>query len=328
MDSISSRISPKVLVILAVGFLLFIIALFALLTQFSSQQSNAPIETDEDTTSSNTNSSAPQFTGEDNPGNNSDETSVRLDRAEDPPEPDVIAVVGDEYLYSEDFNTEIAYTRGTVTSSEEEEILQKMILDSIILQAAAEENLIRLDASIFNSRDKDYAKRTQTIRKIEDTLNQQAVALEGELITVWFNNVVPGPAGYEAGKQIAFNKISDVHEQVKAGQITMEQAGQLLQQDEEVAQADPSWRANAYGEFSAQAGDRISADEKVSDQIKSLAEGDVSDILTGNGQDARSGELIPSFYSFAFVSLKKSGGIGSYDEWLSSKLNTYETAIY
>lgn len=330
MDSITTRVSPKILVIIAVGFLLFIIALFALLSQFSAQQSSSQSEdVTESTDTRDDVVTRPGLNRDDsNPDSETEETSIRLDRGETPPEPDVIAVVGEEYLYSEDLNTELSYTRGTVTSSKEDDILEKMIRDSVILQAAEEEGVIQLDESIFNARDKDYAKRTQTVRKIEDAINVQTVAIEGEVVTIWFNNVVPGPAGYEAGKQIAFEKISALHEQVQSGRLTMEQAGERIRQDEEIAQADPSWKANTYHAFSAQSDDRITADPTVSEQIHSLGEGDVSEVFTGQGQDAKTGEMIPSFYSFAQVSEKQTDSVGGFDEWLSDKLTDYETTIY
>lgn len=322
MDSFISKVPPKALLILAGGFLLFVIALFVLFSQLGSENQTA-----ENGSGSQTESISGRTTGPGGTTMNTGESGAQQGQERTrAPQPGILAKVGTEYIYEADLNYEASYYPYEITDDVQEEIIQKMILDSVVLQAAAKEKLIELDGSIFNTTTKDYSKRVETVKQVRDRINERSVSLEGSYLTIWFHNGEPGPVGYERGKEIARQKISALQQQVANGNLTMEQAGAQLRADTSLRQVDPSYDSNAYLAFAVQGNDSITIDPKVDTEIRKLKEGQVSQVLTLS--DANAGDRpIEAAYVVAQVSQNNEAG-PDFEAWRESYIDDFRVERY
>lgn len=337
-----SKIPPKVMMIIAGALLLVIIAVTALVSQLPSGDGQTAQESGATGQGGSEGATGSEGSGEDGvppiPGGDSDvgngadgsggddedpgTASVRLGQG--PPEPGVIAQVGEEYIYQDDLNYMIAFSRG---DDNETELIDALIEDSIILQAAADEGLISLNDSVYGSESKDMRARIDLTREVRDIYNEEAIALEGEIITIWFNNMIPGPAGYEEGRNIAQEKISQAQNRVKTGELTMEQAAAILSADEEIEQADRAWRTNVYRTFSVSNDQQITIDQNLDAQIWELNQSEVSPVFVGSDED-QTGEARESFFVFVSITQKETGQIESFDSWVADNKTKYEVSIY
>lgn len=316
--------NPKLLILIGGGILLLLVVLLLVLSQ---QRSGVP-----------TNTQTPGQPSQNQPGSGSSGTNP-ADSNPDPGtanvnvRPDglpqgVFAKVGDEYLYEADLNYELAYYPTSNDGTAEDILTKKLIDDSIILQGAAEEGLIKLDNTIYNSPDKDYQKRIDTVMDLKEKLDQKATVLEGSVIAIWFHNMQPGSVGYEKGKQIASTEISRLQKAVKDGSITMLQAGTQLKNNAQLAQVDPSYRANAYFEFAVSDNQKITYSPTIDQQIYQLNKGDVSAVLTGKDRDPETNAMIDAVYMVAQVTDRGTSNVTSYENWLVEKRKTYEVTRY
>lgn len=248
--------------------------------------------------------------------------------AESNPVDGAIMKVGDEYIYDSDFNYELTYYPAEDPGAAEEILKNKMIQDSVILQGAQAEGLITLDSSIYNSRNKDYPKRIEAVMQLKDKLDQKATALEGSVISIWFNNMGAGNAGYEKGKQTALTEITRLQKDLKDKKISMEQAGFQIKNNTTLAAVDSSYRANAIFNFSVSDNQKITYSPDIDKQIYQLNQGDISAVLTGKDLDPTTGQIIDSVYMVVQVSKRATTTVTSYDKWLEEKTKVYAVEKY
>lgn len=311
MDTNTGRISPKVMIIVGGVILVLLVIFVFIVSRFANPGASNPKQTENQPSTQI--SQAPQ-----NPS------------AEKKPAPvaGAVAKVGEEYLYESDLSYELSYYPSDVDSNARETLINKLIQDSIILQAADAEGLIELDKSVFNNAEKDYAKRLSLVQEAQDTINERSVTLKGEVISIWFNNMLPGPLGYEKGKDFAKQKITAIHENLVAGRITFVQAANQIKNDTTLAQVDTSYRSNAYFEFEVSANENITIDPEVDREIRSLNAGDLSVVMVGRDTNASTGDLQDAFYMIARATEKNQDAITSFDAWYESKKDLYETELY
>jgi hypothetical protein len=239
----------------------------------------------------------------------------------------VIARVGDENIYQKDLDHEIASYPAIPGVNVEKILLDKLVSDSIVLQAAKEDGLT-VDDSVFNSPDKNYAKRVEILKTIREEHAENA-PLQGSVISIWFFNTKPGAIGYEAGKELAFEKISAVHQQVKSGAITMEEAAYQIKNDSSLASVDPAYRSNAYFTFNSDGDEPITFDEGFNSVLASLKSGEISDVYLAKDKRLDTGELIDALYMFAKVETSRSSDTASdFDDWVSEEKENYDVVYY
>ncbi len=240
----------------------------------------------------------------------------------------IILKVGEENIYEKDLDTELAYFPGKKTLTTKERLLKKLIKDSIVLQAAKTDGLITLSDSVFNSLNKNYLQRVQLVSSVTQLIENKQKSLSGNIISIWFDNTQPGPAGYNKGKEIALQKITQLQAAVKNKQITIEQAGQQIIQDTNLAQVDPSYAANAILPFSVNTTDKISFDPTFDAKLRSLPASGVSDVYLIKDKD-NTGNLVDAVYMFGQVLDRKSGSAGGdFDTWYAQKVSNYAITYY
>lgn len=223
-----------------------------------------------------------------------------------------IARVGNEYLFITDLDY---YARGSLSAVEEidrDAAIDALARDSIILQAGKEEGWIELDSEVFHNPFKDFIKRGELIMKVEenfDSIKKEQTIVE--MIAVWFLNVSPGELaqtqGMEAAKSFAKEKVDNAYHLVKEEGKTMQEVGEMLANDESLAQLDKNYENNAYGEMLLPY--EISEDfqsEILKSFIESANEGEVSQIYLETGK-TEEGEEVEIRYVFYKLKSRQEG---------------------
>ncbi|MCX7997050.1 MAG: hypothetical protein N2691_04865 [Patescibacteria group bacterium] len=326
--------NPRVLLIAGGVLLLLLLLVISILTRVGSG-GIAPRSPETGAATGESGSAAPTGFGGENPfDRDPDPATANIDPNIGPQERQqalqsgAFAKVGEEFLYENDLNYELAYYPTLPGQDPEQIVVAKMIEDSIILQGAAADKLITLDTTVFNSPDKDYAKRTQLVAKAREIVETKSVVLEGTVIAIWFHNMQPGPAGYEAGKKLASDEIKRLLAEIRAKRLTLKQAGEQIKNNAALAQVDPNYRGNAIFDFAVRRGGKITYSPDIDAEIFKLTPGQVSGVLTGKDLDPLTGNRIDAVYMIAEVTNRNTSAISNFDSWLDGKKRIYEIARY
>ncbi len=242
----------------------------------------------------------------------------------------IIAKVGNENIYQKNLDYELQGHPENATDGIEQRLLDKIILDSIILQGGAQDGIITLDSNIYNSPDMNYVDRIAKVEMVKNKINELSINLKGSVISIWFHNSgYIGPLGIEQGKQIAFEKISDLRKQIVDKKITIKEAGAIIKKDDSLFQIDRAWKSNAIFDFSVSADQRITFSREFDQIIRNLKLNEVSEVYLAEDVDPEGKKLYEALYFVAQVSEKNNKqGVSNYESWLQSKKNTYVVQKY
>jgi hypothetical protein len=214
----------------------------------------------------------------------------------------VLFTVGDELIYQTDLEQEKSMYLSTVTPEIETALQVKLQEDSILLQEAGKQGLLVLDKSFYNSPSKNYQMRmVQVAAAKQELLEKELQASQGELVAIWFYNTAPAPMGYEAGKKVAFEKITALHKRVIAGELTMKQAGEQIKADASLAQVDPAYQSNAYDTFVLVPDQKIVFEDRADQVIRATPPGAITDVLVLEDSVGESDEKQEALYLFAQI---------------------------
>lgn len=240
-----------------------------------------------------------------------------------------IAKVGDEIIYQDDLDHEVAIQPQLPSNkSAINTLLKKIASDSAILQGASTEGLTLLDQTVYNSTQKDYAKRVKLVQDLEAKIRDKATQLSGEAVSIWFYNTKPGALGLEKSKQVTFDKITKLHDDVKSGRTTIQQAAENIKNDTSLAQIDPAYKTNASFGFKVTKGQPISFVKQLDDALWALNPGQVTNVITGQDKHAN-GKTYDALYIFGQVKEKNTNSNAlTFEEWLKEKLQKYALTIY
>ncbi len=239
----------------------------------------------------------------------------------------IIAKVGKEHIYQKDLDLEIqAYP--IKNTNAQKLLMNKIMNDSIILQAGAKEGIIQLDQTVFDSSSKDSLKRTQLARRVKSLIEEKSVNISGTVITIWFYNVTPAPIGLEKGKELAFTKISKLHNDVVSKRLTIQQAAEEIRNDASLAQVDLQYKSNASFDFKVSNNKRITFSPEFDTVIRSLQPGQISPVQLVQDTEVHTRQKIDAVYMFAQVTEKKLSEVTGFDEWLKQHQKEYEVIQY
>ncbi len=235
----------------------------------------------------------------------------------------VVVRVGDETIYEKDIAIEAqAYP---VKSAEAAALLtQKVITDSVILQAGAKEGLVSLDPSVFNSTSLDYAKRIALVDSVKNAIKAKTQGIQGTVVNLWFVNQKVGPLGYEESRRIAYEVVTSLHDRVVRGEITMDQAAEEIRNNASLAELDSQYQTNASFPFRVNPGEKISWDQAFDDALWQAPEGGVTDVFLGKSQDSeQNGQLVDAYFMFGQVTKRIDQGPESFETWLTTQEKVY-----
>lgn len=208
-----------------------------------------------------------------------------------------IMTVGSETLYGCDLNAYFviyntpSYARAEAISPQDSElnqVLDKLVTDSGMMQKAAELGMLTLDETTFNSSNKDIFARFEALRGIRPQLESQFVkTYDFEFISIYFHNEIEPEIPLAEAQTAAKRKMDVLYQRLNSGEITMEQAGNeikanSIQGDDtgiSLAQMDRLYVQNAYGSILDKAfADPVFTDASLDEEIKSLGEGQMSTV--------------------------------------------------
>lgn len=313
----------KLPLIIAGGVLFFAVLIFVVVTAVLQQRNNPSSSSSTATDSANVDTGTSGFTGGGTIPPQSGQKQPKV------PALGAIMTVGEEILYQEDLDR---FLQVLPPSTPEREKLARTAMkeESIALQAGAKAGVITLGASFYNARNKDYEQRSARYVAVQQGIKQRTARISGSVLTLWFfNNNQAGSAGYEQGKRIALQKMTDLHTKVKNRQLSMTEAATELKQDTSLERLDVVWQQNAIFTFENVGPDeQITFDEPFNKNIRALAAGGVTDLTLLSVES--NGTQREALYTFAQVASKSNGSIqeGSFEEWLSVQQKNYDVIEY
>ena len=223
-------------------------------------------------------------------GKDSSNTQTGTDKA--------VAKVGQETIYQSDLDKELAAYPNVPDA--QKIVLDKMIDDSITLQAGQKDNLIKLNSDIYNNSNKNYTARIDAVQKVQEDIAKEESKIKGTVVAIWFYNTRPASIGLEQGRALAQQKITTLWQQVKNGTLTKEEAGKRIQDDTTLAQVDSQYKSNAIYTFDTAKGEKITFDENANNILENLKQGEVSDVILANDK-GENGTSYPALYLFGKV---------------------------
>lgn len=236
----------------------------------------------------------------------------------------VIAIVGDEKIYQEDLEEIYKNYSGNTTESLSESktiLLDKLIEGSILLQE--NKSKISLTPDIYNSLSKDTLSRLMLVDKLRrektEELKNAYAGKEYTLVSIWPMNMEVLSLGYDQSKEIATQKITDLHNRVVSGQISIDQAGELVKSDTSLALIDKNYIGNAMvkGKITSNKPlDTTSAEMR--DDFNKMKVGDISKIYIIKQTE------VEEYLTFGQITNEiPEGNSQTYEQWLTEKKEQY-----
>lgn len=313
-NSGSSRISPKILMS-ALGALFFIIVLVYFVASNMADQKNNQVRP---TPTPNPNATL---------NTQNKDLPTKSPKKKNVPE-GAIAMVGREYIYQSDVEA-LKTTQSDINNNTDEIIIKKLVQDSIVLQAASVDKLIGLDSGFFNSPTKDLVKRNQMLEKAVAAVKSQSItSMQGKVVSLWFYNSEEPQMGYEPAKQLATQIMTDLHNKVKTGQLSIDQAADQIKNNPELEKMDRQYRTNAIYGFITKDDKKITFDPSFDALMWNLEKGMVSDLHLST-DFKEDGTEIDAVYMFGQITEKQGNQqVKSFEDWLELKKKNYEVSIY
>ena len=243
---------------------------------------------------------------------------------------DQIAVVGEEVLYVRDLEAESSLQQQNGGTENRELLIEKLVNDSVILQAGKEEGIIQLTDEFYNQPDKDYAKRTEAVEEVKRRVSQRGDHIQGAVVSIRFrSNDYTGPQGLEKSKQIALEKISGMHRRIVDGELTIDQAGAFIIEDESLYEIDPLWRSRALFHFDALPGKMITFNPDFDALLWELPTGGLTDVYLARDPDSDAANQLESLYYLGQVTSRtQSDSESNFEAWAINKRESIEVTVY
>lgn len=321
--------TQKILIFAGVGVLFLLLIIFVVVTMMAKPQSQAQTPP----TPTPVAGSTDLFGGSERPAQNATTQNAGTPAPTLPPKaaqpvPGALAKIGDETIYNSDLNEELASYPSSDDPGVRERLFRKMVDDSITLQGAQKLKLASLDATIYNSNNKDYNKRIQAVAAARQAIDDNADGYSGTIVQIWFYNQKPPKVGYAQGRQIAAQKINELYDQVKKGTMTMEQAGDAIRADSNLYNVDEAFRINASFSFLATKEKPATFDKGFNTILAGMKEGQISPMYTAKDEDAN-GNMIDALYMFGKIDkIVTKNGYTSYNNWLEQQKKVYAVVTY
>lgn len=244
----------------------------------------------------------------------------------------IILKVGHENIYQKDLDLEIRSYPSINDVDIKKLLIDKLIKDSVILQAAQDDGITKLDSTVYDSPFKNYAQRIELITAVKKKIEMKSDSISGAVVALWFYNRGPGRVGYERGKEIARETITKLHDDVVNKRLTIYQAGQAIRNDPKLGYVDTGYLSNALLEFNKKPAEQIIFDKQFDEIIKKLHIYEISEVYLAKTKEFEQGKptenMIDSVYMFAEVLNKKKTNIISFDDWYNKKQKSYAVINY
>jgi len=236
-----------------------------------------------------------------------------------------VATVGSETIYGDDLNYVLAKNYLKSTGNKTNEELKELALDivakeSALLQAANDEGSIELTEEIFNNPNKNQIERKKKVEEIRDAIENNAEKFTTSAIAIWYYDMDKPFIPEVQARQIARTKITQYHSQIKAGEISMEEAGEAVKKDASLRKQDINYEGNAYVLNKDWNSDEPPFTfQTLNETALNLEEGQVSEVI----EIIREKPLIEKFFIIIKMEKRQQGNNVVISEWTKDALERY-----
>jgi len=248
----------------------------------------------------------------------------------------VIATIGEEDIFGADFNyvlntnySAAIKNKSDLTEDIKTEIIDYLVEQSLILQNGARQNWITLSDDYFNSHDKNQAKRLEKVNQVMDQIKQNEKTVSFSVISIWCQNVELPQIPLDQARTIAQDKITSLQQRITTGEITIEQAGEIIKNDSQLAQIDKNYQLNAFSKYENYDINFINEQAQNSEyfqKLKNLIDnkqiGEISNVYHVRHEASENDDLTEEYY-FVFLVEDISGQM-TFAEWLDEAKNYFE----
>lgn len=241
---------------------------------------------------------------------------------------EIIATVGGTPIPRTYLDIELNYYPATPTAEIKQALTDKVVNDQITLAEGKKEGYITDYPEGKSLSKEQYLQRTKLVKEVKDKVNASGNMIKGKLVSIWFyNNAYVGPKGLAAGKQIAYDKIKPLYDQVQNGTITIEQAGEIIASDSSLAEIDQAYQGNAIVDFTFYKGGTGTFWPQFNDMLWSTEPGKITPLYLGGGI-LRDSQPTEELYIFGQVNQKSTNpDFVNYEDWLEKKKNSIGVSI-
>ena len=233
-----------------------------------------------------------------------------------------IMQVGEEKLYGCDLNAlfvllafDSYISPASVRSDDPQltEAVDGLVADSGLLQEAQKLQLVELNDLFYNSPTKNTLERFAQLKKIRREYDLKLEkTVDFEALVIYFHNQIDPKIPVAEAKQVAKIKMDLLHDRLKKGEITMEEAGTEIKNDNitgdttgvSLANLDLVFADNAYVRQEQHKFDSaFFKDTRLDDVLRELPEGEMSAVELCKDYKFTSQEILEDPYKedFPFV---------------------------
>ena len=241
---------------------------------------------------------------------------------------EIIATVGGTPIPRTYLDIELNYYPATPSVEIKKAITDKVVNDQITLAEGKKEGYIADYPQGKDLSKERYLERIKLVEEVKEKVNASGNMIKGKLVSVWFyNNAYIGPKGLAAGKQISYDKIKPLYDQVQNGTMTIEQAGEVIASDSSLAEIDLAYKGNAIVNFTFYKDGTATFWPEFNQMLWNTEPGQLTPLYLGGGI-LRNGQPSEELYIFGRIEEKStSDKFINYDQWLEKKKQSYDVVI-
>lgn len=243
----------------------------------------------------------------------------------------LVTKAGKEDLYKTDLDYYLSNYFSGQGYTARDKAVEMMIDDSLVLQEGQAQGLISLNDNVFNSPNKNIRQRSDLIELVKQKIELKNIkSIDGEVVTMWFNNATsypPPSIGVEKAKILVKQKMDTIYDDLRAGKITMAQAGQRIVNDSTQNSIDPSYKGNAYSKFTKLTRDQmLFIDPMVNNLPWNLDKNELSTVTLA--KDKKDGNFFEAFFTIVKINELSQGDFPGIEEYVKSLRSKYEIIKY
>jgi hypothetical protein len=247
------------------------------------------------------------------------------------PKETIIATIKKDSIYA----FQVQDIKKQINQLDENVILASLKSDSLLLQEAEKENLLKLPADFFT---KEYKQSSSYIEdkdhfllRLEAEYESRSAQIEGGIITVFFYNQKFSSLPFDQADQKAYELVSEAREKILSKEWTISQAIDELTKKKDMPLLDFNYLYNTGFVIPKTAVYRVFRDKEIINEIKSFKDGvgfQVGSIQRSPGDKTTYGKQYfiqhpdaNGYYYFFVITNKNDGYYESFNDWKIKIMN-------
>lgn len=240
----------------------------------------------------------------------------------------IIAQVSGDNIYDFQVND----TKNQIGKLSENTILESLQKDSLLLQTAQKEGLIKLPSGFFNAEYKKKSsyqeEKNSYLNQIEKEYEKKAAKITGHFITVFFYNQKMPTLPFEEADKTALDIIEEARNKVVSKEWTPETAILELSKNKKISLLDFNYLFNTGIGFKDSIVYQVISQQSVTGVIKQIPDGKgffVSEVYRFPGEKTKYDRAffeknpnVNGYYMFLVITNKTDGYYESFNDWKES----------